>query len=78
MACEASPEAISKLRALIHSDDERIAYLAATAILDRAFGKPKDYDPAAEKKARPIDLSRLSDEELDAYERLSRKASDAG
>jgi hypothetical protein len=33
---------------LMESSDERVATVACQAILDRAFGKPKDYDPATD------------------------------
>ena len=33
---------------LMCSDDLRVAAVAANAVLDRAFGRPRDFDPKAE------------------------------
>jgi hypothetical protein len=35
-----APEALEVLTRCLHSDDDRIAMMAAQAILDRAYGKP--------------------------------------
>jgi len=42
LAREGSVEAIKKLVKLVQSDDDKIALAAANAVLDRAFGKPKE------------------------------------
>jgi hypothetical protein len=48
LARAASARAVGRLIELIESSDERVATVACQAILDRAFGKPKDYDPATD------------------------------
>jgi hypothetical protein len=43
------------------SDDERVRYMANTWVYERAWGKPKEYDPRAEElEAAPIDPSRFT------------------
>jgi hypothetical protein len=42
---EASPTAARKLVELINDPDPRIALMAADKIVDRAWGRPRDYDP---------------------------------
>jgi hypothetical protein len=45
------------------SDDDRVRFMAATWLFERAWGKPKDYDPKSE--AQPglkFDPSKLSPE----------------
>jgi hypothetical protein len=63
---EASPDAARRLIELIQSEDERVALMAADKVFERAWGRPKDYDPNAEapKKAPPFDPSLYSIEEL--------------
>ena len=46
---EASPEAARKLIELMSDDDPRIAGWASDKVLERAWGKPKEYDPRAEE-----------------------------
>jgi hypothetical protein len=41
-----SVDAVLRLVELMASDDERVALMASQALLDRAFGKPKDVAPA--------------------------------
>jgi hypothetical protein len=48
MAREASPRAIARLQELMESDDERVAAVACNSLLERAFGKPKEFDPKSE------------------------------
>lgn len=45
VAREASPKAISRLIELMHSDDERVALMAADKVLERAWGRPKEQEP---------------------------------
>jgi len=33
---------------LIQSEDERVALMAADKVFERAWGRPKEYDPNAE------------------------------
>jgi hypothetical protein len=71
MLCrEASYEAAEEiLRLSKESEDERIRYMAATWIFERAWGKARDFDPAAEKPEPPkFDPRLYSPEELDVIE----------
>src|ERR1700720_824646 len=54
---EASPDAARRLIELMQSEDERVALMAADKVFERAWGRPKEYDPNAEapKKAPPFD-----------------------
>src|SRR6266446_5084792 len=63
---EASPDAARRLIELIQSEDERVALMAADKVYERAWGKPKDYDPNAEsvKKPPPFDPSLYTTDEL--------------
>src|ERR1700720_2162279 len=63
---EASPDAARRLIELIQSEDERVALMAADKVYERAWGKPKDYDPNAEsvKKAAPFDPKLYTTDEL--------------
>src|SRR5260370_38196484 len=58
---EASPDAARRLIELIQSEDERVALMAADKVFERAWGRPKEFDPNAEtpKKAPPFDPSFL-------------------
>ena len=71
LARERAPQAISTLKAIMLSErapaTARIG--AATALLDRGYGKARQ-----EIEATNRDLSRLTDDELDALERLLEKA----
>jgi hypothetical protein len=49
---EASREAARRLIELIHSEDERVALMAADKVFERAWGRPKEYDPTAEASKR--------------------------
>ena len=62
LASEASPTAMMRLIELMNAEDERVAYMASVAILDRAGVKPKEYDPGEEQKA----LARMPLEERKA------------
>src|SRR6266481_3376353 len=57
---EASPDAARRLIELMQSEDERVALMAADKVFERAWGRPKEFDPNAEsaKKAPPFDPSR--------------------
>lgn len=74
LAREAAPAAIRRLIELMGSPDERVASVACNAILDRAFGKPREYDPSKEEKAeRPkFDPALLTPAELDRVEKALR------
>jgi hypothetical protein len=45
LARDLSLRAVERLGELVESDDERVAAVAANAILDRAFGKPQPRFP---------------------------------
>jgi hypothetical protein len=62
LASEASPAAMRKLIKLMDAEDERVAYMATVAILDRAGVKPKEFDSSEEQRA----VSRLPLEERKA------------
>jgi hypothetical protein len=59
MARALAPRAIERLSELLESEDERVAAVACNALLDRAFGKPREHPP------QPSPVSELSDAELD-------------
>jgi hypothetical protein len=44
LAGQAAPAAINRLIELMSSADERVASVACNAVLDRAFGKPRECD----------------------------------
>jgi hypothetical protein len=61
LAAEASPMAMRRLVELMAAEDERVAYMSAVAILDRAGVKPMDYDPgeaARELSSIPLEERR--------------------
>ena len=66
LARQAAPDAMRRLIELMRSEDERVASVACNAVLERAFGKPKDYDPADEPKPKRdrLDTSKYTLEEL--------------
>ena len=51
LASEASPLAMRRLIELMDAEDERVAYMACVAVLDRAGVKPMEYDPLEQEKA---------------------------
>lgn len=60
LAEEASEKALKKLVSLINSDKEQVSLAAAQAVLDRAFGKPKQsVDVASKKDVADFDLAEL-------------------
>jgi hypothetical protein len=46
---DASPEAARVMIELLESDDDRVRLMAAREITERAWGRPKEFDPATEK-----------------------------
>jgi hypothetical protein len=50
----------------MHSEDERVALMAADKVFERAWGRPRDYDPSQEqaKRAPPFDPSLFTTAEL--------------
>lgn len=61
LARSLAPRAIERLGELMESGDERVAAVACNAILDRAFGKPRERTSEIETSS----LASLSDEELE-------------
>ena len=67
LAREASPDAMRRLIELMASPDERVALMAADKVLERAWGKPREYDPDSSVKrysemspeAREREIARL-------------------
>ena len=45
LARKAELAAIDRLIQLMYSDDPRVAAVAVNAVLDRAFGLPRDFNP---------------------------------
>ena len=79
LCSEAAPQAVATLIGLLSHRDGKVAGAAASAILDRAVGKPQqsvDVTASAGPARAPIDLSRLSDAELAALQALTRKATE--
>ena len=70
IAREASPEAMQKLVTLMEDSDARVSGWAADKVLERAWGKAKDYDPKDEPNpSRPkFDPRLLTPEQLDIVE----------
>ena len=63
-----APNALQKLLTLMESSDERIAFSAASAILDRAWGKPSQAVEHSGPDGEPIEVNGTSD--LDVARRL--------
>ena len=64
---ECSPAAAREMcRLALEAEDERVRSVCAGMVMDRVWGRPKEYDPNAEtpKKAPPFDPSLYSTEEL--------------
>jgi hypothetical protein len=56
---EASPEAAKKMVELMGCDDPRVAYMATNAVMERAWGKPREYDPNADPEGRSAKFAEL-------------------
>jgi Family of unknown function (DUF5681) len=71
LARQCAPEAISTLKAIMLSDraPQAVRVTAANSLLDRGYGKARQ-----EIEVTRPDLSRLTDDELDALEQLMEKA----
>jgi hypothetical protein len=69
---DASPEAARTMVELLGSDDDRVRLMAAREIYDRAWGKPKEYDPAAERERPQFDPTLLTPKELVEVEKALR------
>jgi hypothetical protein len=60
---EGTPVAAQRLLALVNSDDERVAVMAAIQVLDRTLGKPTDMPQQAGGGAGSLDVSVLDADE---------------
>ncbi len=85
LARQAAPNAVRRLIELAEIDqvdengnllplsknaDPRVVIVAANAVIERAFGKPKEYDPSKERDPNPprFDPRLLTPEQLDLVE----------
>ena len=59
----ASMEGVQRLIELAASADDRVASVVVLGIFDRAYGKPKEFDPREERSPLLIDTSVLSEAE---------------
>lgn len=73
-AKEAAPDALEGMILAMQSEDERLAYMARDWVFTRAYGKPKEAEQEQAPKAA-IDVGKLSDAELHAFQKLLRKMS---
>ena len=73
LAAEASPQAMRRLIELMNAEDERVSYMATTAVLDRSGVKPIDYDPAQDVTPPSWDPGALTDEERENLKALLQK-----
>lgn len=65
MCREASPDSIRELiRLRDQSDDDRIRFMCATWLVERGFGKAKNYDPSKEKPATGFNPADYTSEQL--------------
>jgi hypothetical protein len=61
LARDAAPDVTRRLIEIALTDpDTRVAVVAGNSVLDRAFGKPRDYDPKEDKPPSMVDVSVLS------------------
>jgi hypothetical protein len=77
LAREFTPEATRYLIEIAadKGEDTRNRIVAMSMLLDRAWGKPKEFDPNAEKPVTPIDVSRLTDNQREQLRELLRLTS---
>lgn len=58
---ESSPEAAQTMVDLLKDPDPRVRGFAADKVMERAWGKPRDYDPKSEDpETQPIDPSQFT------------------
>ena len=73
LAREVSPEAMRKLIRLMDCDDERVAIVAAQAVLQRAWGPPRAVDLSElNRPAMKFDFSALTRAELQLLVKVTR------
>ena len=64
---ECSPAAAKEMcRLALEAEDERVRSVCAGMVMDRAWGRPQEYDPNAEapKRAPPFDPNLYTTDEL--------------
>jgi hypothetical protein len=71
LARKASPDAVRTLIRALGSEDQRVAVMSASLLLERAWGKPREQ-PAEQERGARIDLTRLTKGELDVLVRLAQ------
>jgi hypothetical protein len=74
LAQEHGPEAIHKLAEWMRSDDAMASIRAANALLDRAYGKPKESVDVTVEKTRTIATADMSRADRAALRALALKA----
>jgi hypothetical protein len=76
-----SIRAMERLGELLESEDERVAAVAANAILDRAFGKPQPqrHEPVTplEQRLRAMTPEQREQEAREFYRRVQRRLAQA-
>ena len=60
---EYTEDAVAGLKAMMASEDPRVALMATIQVLDRTLGKPGEYSQTSEETGGMIDVSRLSPEQ---------------
>jgi hypothetical protein len=73
ICAEATPKAARKQVELIGSADERVAFMATEAVLNRGAGRPRDHSDEDKQRQR-VDLSALSPDERASLAALLVKA----
>ena len=64
------------IRLFRESDDDRVRYMAAQWCYEQAWGKPREFDPNAEREPSPFDASRLTLEEREILRKALRRELD--
>ena len=72
LCAQHSVEASRRLIELMRGSDERVAYMAATSIIERGVGKVRDHSAEESAMAR-VDLSRLSQSDQELLVRLLKR-----
>jgi hypothetical protein len=73
LAAEASPDAMRRLIELMDAEDERVSYMATTAVLDRSGVKPINYDPAHDQPQLNWDPGALTVQEREQLKAMLEK-----
>jgi hypothetical protein len=62
-----------RLITLMDAEDERVSYMATTAVLDRSGVKPIDFDPTQDQVQPSWDPGALTDEEREQLKAMLEK-----